>query len=98
MIFNPKITVLSGERVLMQEGCLSVPDLWHETPRYSYAKAEGFDASGNPIELEGSGLMAQMLQHECDHLDGLLYLDRLEPAERKIAMSNLRKTEWFLKR
>ena len=98
VIFNPKIVELSGEKVLMQEGCLSVPDLWHETPRYSYAKAEGFDAQGNPMELEGSGLMAQMLQHECDHLDGLLYLDRLEPAERKIAMSNLRKTEWFLKR
>lgn len=98
VIFNPKIVELAGDKVLLQEGCLSVPELWHETPRYSYAKAEGFDALGNPVVLEGEGLMAQMLQHECDHLDGLLYLDRLEPEERKSAMRNLRQTEWFLNR
>jgi peptide deformylase len=97
VIFNPKIVKLSGERRLVQEGCLSVPGLWHETPRYEYAKVEGFNAAGEPIVLEGFGLMAQALQHECDHLDGLVYLDRLEPEERKLAMKNLRATDWFMR-
>jgi len=97
VIFNPRIVELSGERRLVQEGCLSVPGLWHETPRYEYAKVEGFNAAGEPITLEGFGLMAQALQHECDHLDGLVYLDRLEPEERKLAMKNLRATDWFMR-
>jgi peptide deformylase len=57
----------------------------------------GIDLDGNKVELSGSGLMAQALQHECDHLDGLVYLDRLEPEERRSAMKNLRATDWFLK-
>lgn len=96
-IFNPEIVELSGEKVAIDEGCLSVPELWHKTPRYEFAKVKGFDAAGKPIELSGRGLMAQMLQHECDHLDGLLYLDRLEPDERKLAFKALRETSWFLK-
>ena len=98
VIFNPKIIELKGEKRLVQEGCLSVPGLWHETPRYEYARVEGVDAAGNPISLEGTGLMAQALQHECDHLDGLLYLDRLEPDERKLAMRALREQDWFMNR
>ncbi|MEN9748862.1 MAG: hypothetical protein RLZZ603_1554 [Actinomycetota bacterium] len=97
VIFNPKIVELRGEKRLVQEGCLSVPGLWHETPRHEYARVEGQDAQGNPIVLEGTGLMAQALQHECDHLDGLVYLDRLEPEERKAAMKNLRATDWFMR-
>lgn len=96
-IINPVLVEVSGDKVLMDEGCLSVPELWHKTPRYEYAKATGIDLDGEPIELHGSGLMAQMLQHECDHLDGLVYLDRLEGEERKIAMKNLRATDWFMK-
>jgi peptide deformylase len=96
-IINPVLVEVSGEKVLLDEGCLSVPELWHKTPRYDYAKATGIDLDGEPIELHGSGLMAQMLQHECDHLDGLVYLDRLEGEERKIAMKNLRATDWFMK-
>lgn len=97
VIFNPRIVDLSGERRLVQEGCLSVPGLWHDTPRYERAKVEGFNSVGEPITLEGCGLMAQALQHECDHLDGLVYLDRLEPEERKLAMKNLRATDWFMR-
>lgn len=96
-IINPVLVEVSGDKVLLDEGCLSVPELWHKTPRYEYAKATGIDLDGEPIELHGSGLMAQMLQHECDHLDGLVYLDRLEGEERKIAMKNLRATDWFMK-
>ena len=97
VIFNPVVVEVRGEKRLVQEGCLSVPGLWHETPRHEYARVEGVDAAGAPITLEGTGLMAQALQHECDHLDGLLYLDRLEPEERKQAMRNLREQSWFMK-
>jgi len=95
VIFNPKVVEVRGEKRLVQEGCLSVPGLWHETPRHDYARVEGFDADGNQITLEGHGLMAQALQHECDHLDGLLYLDRLEGEERKAALRKLREQDWF---
>lgn len=96
-IINPKLVELSGEKILVDEGCLSVPELWHKTPRYEFAKAVGIDLDGNEVALEGRGLMAQALQHECDHLDGLVYLDRLEDGERKAAMKNLRATDWFMK-
>ncbi|MEN9736796.1 MAG: hypothetical protein RJA26_29 [Actinomycetota bacterium] len=98
VIFNPRVVEVRGEKRLVQEGCLSVPGLWHETPRHEYARVEGFDEAGNAITLEGTGLMAQALQHECDHLDGLVYLDRLEPDERKLAMRKLREQDWFLSR
>lgn len=96
-LINPQITELSGEKTLVDEGCLSVPGLWHKTPRYEFARAVGVDLEGNQVEVQGSGLMAQALQHECDHLDGLVYLDRLEDEERKAAMKNLRATDWFMK-
>jgi peptide deformylase len=96
-IINPEIVELSGEKTLLEEGCLSVPELWHKTPRYEFARAVGIDLNGNQIALEGSGLMSQMLQHECDHLDGLVYLDRLEGDEHKAAMKNLRASDWFMK-
>lgn len=97
-IFNPVLVETGGELVLLDEGCLSVPDLWHKTPRYEFARVTGVDAAGKPIEVSGTGLLAQALQHECDHLDGLLYLDRLEPDERKLAMRALRQTDWFMSR
>ena len=96
-LINPILVEVSGEKLLVDEGCLSVPELWHKTPRYEFAKAVGVDLDGNKVEIEGTGLMAQMLQHECDHLDGLVYLDRLEDDERKAAMKSLRATDWFMK-
>jgi peptide deformylase len=95
-LINPEIVELNGEKVLVDEGCLSVPGLWHKTPRFQHAKAVGLDLDGNQIEVSGSGLMAQALQHECDHLEGMVYLARLENDERKAAMKNLRETDWFL--
>lgn len=96
-IINPELVEVSGEKVLVEEGCLSVPGLWHKTPRFEFAKAVGSDLQGNQVVLEGNGLMAQMLQHECDHLEGLVYLDRLEDDERKLAMKTLRASDWFMK-
>lgn len=96
-LINPEIIELSGEKTLLDEGCLSVPGLWHKTARFAFARVAGVDANGEPVEVSGTGLMAQALQHECDHLDGLLYLDRLEGEEHKQAMKNLRASDWFMK-
>ena len=96
-IINPVVVETSGEKSLVDEGCLSVPGLWHKTPRFEFARVTGKNLAGADIELSGTGLMAQMLQHECDHLDGLVYLDRLEPEERKQALRNLRATDWFMR-
>ncbi len=95
-LINPEILSVEGELTLMEEGCLSVPGLWHKTPRYPKATARGYQLDGSLIEISGEGLMAQALQHECDHLKGLLYLDRLEKEERRLAFANLRQQSWFL--
>ena len=95
-LINPEIVKVEGEIELVEEGCLSVPGLWHMTPRYPKATARGFQLDGSQIEVSGEGLMAQALQHECDHLKGLLYLDRLEKEERRLAFANLRQQTWFL--
>jgi peptide deformylase len=94
-ILNPEIVEVSGERQLVDEGCLSVPGLWHKTPRFPFARVRGIDLDGEEIELAGEGLMAQALQHEVDHLDGMLYLDRLEKDERRLAMKAVRESDWF---
>jgi peptide deformylase len=94
-ILNPEIVEVSGEKQLIDEGCLSVPGLWHKTPRFPFARVRGIDLDGNEIELAGEGLMAQALQHEVDHLDGMLYLDRLEKDERRLAMKAVRESDWF---
>ena len=95
-LINPEIVAVEGELTLMEEGCLSVPGLWHKTPRHAKATARGYQLDGSVIEVSGEGLMAQALQHECDHLKGVLYLDRLEKEERRLAFANLRQQDWFL--
>ena len=89
-VINPRITALSDKTQDDDEGCLSVPGLWFPTIRANYARVEGIDLDGNPVVVEGTGLMARALQHECDHLDGKLYLDRLERSVRARAMRELR--------
>jgi peptide deformylase len=94
-VINPMMEELSGDVLLLEEGCLSVPGLWFPTPRYEYARVTGTDLDGKTIVVEGTGLMAQALQHETDHLDGLLYLNRLEPETRREAMRQVRESDWF---
>lgn len=93
-VLNPVLEV-SGEPEAIGEGCLSVPGLWHDAVRHPWARVTGIDLDGNEIVLEGEGLMAQALQHETDHLDGMLYLKRLTPEERRIAMREIRESDWF---
>lgn len=88
-ILNPVIEETRGEQY-DDEGCLSVPGLWYKTRRAQYARVKGIDLNGKTLVLEGEGLMARMLQHECDHLDGHIYLDRLEKDVRAKALKELR--------
>lgn len=76
-LVNPHLVERSAETETEDEGCLSIPRLWFPTIRAEYAVAEGVDQDGKPLTLAGHGLMARCLQHEIDHLDGRLYLDRL---------------------
>lgn len=95
-LINPEIRDFSGETVELDEGCLSLPEIWSKTPRYSKVLLSGQRVSGEVIEIEAEGLLAQVFQHEVDHLDGLVYLDRLESAARKVCMAALRETSWFM--
>ena len=94
-VINPVLTEVRGEPVPTGEGCLSVPGLWHDTLRHPWARVEGIDLDGKPVVLEGEGLLAQALQHETDHLDGMVYLGRLEGETRKLAMRQVRESAWF---
>ena len=94
-ILNPVLVEVRGELAPVDEGCLSVPGLWHPALRYPWARVEGIDLDGEPVVLEGEGLLAQALQHETDHLDGTLYLDRLTPERRRLAMREVRESAWF---
>ncbi|MBB2954782.1 peptide deformylase [Bifidobacterium commune] len=88
-VLNPVIEETRGEQY-GEEGCLSVPKLWYKTRRADYARVRGINLDGKPVVLEGTGLMGRMLQHETDHLDGYIYLDRLEKTERQEAMRRMR--------
>lgn len=93
-LVNPTLD-LSDELQDGSEGCLSFPDLSYETPRAFRAVAKGFNMHGDPIVIEGSALLARALQHETDHLDGILFIDRLNETDRKMAMKEIRESQWF---
>jgi peptide deformylase len=94
-IINPEIVDLGGEPELVDEGCLSVPGFFFPRLRYPAATVRGIDIDGNPVELTGSGLFAQALQHETDHLNGRLYIEGLEPETKREAMRQIRTADWF---
>jgi peptide deformylase len=96
-LINPEIIEVSEEVVVVDEGCLSLPELWGKTPRHTKVRVRGVRVSGEEIEIEAEGLLAQVMQHELDHLNGLVYLDRLDSAARKDAMAALRETSWFMR-
>lgn len=94
-VLNPRLTALEGTPELVGEGCLSVPGLWHPVLRYPRATVTGIDIDGAELIVTGEGVLAQALQHETDHLDGKLYLHRLERDQRRIAMREVRESDWF---
>jgi peptide deformylase len=93
-LINPTLD-LSEEMQDGDEGCLSFPELVYPTPRAFRAVAKGFTMHGEPITVEGTELLARALQHETDHLDGVLFIDRLSEDNRKLAMKEIRESEWF---
>jgi peptide deformylase len=93
-LINPSLD-LSEEIQEGDEGCLSFPDMVYPTPRALRAVAKGFNMHGDPIVVEGSELLARALQHETDHLDGILFIDRLSNDDRKLAMKEIRESDWF---
>jgi peptide deformylase len=93
-LVNPVLD-LSGDTQDGEEGCLSIPELKIDCLRARSVVAKGFDQHGEPVVIEGSDLLARAIQHEADHLDGILFLDRLTPELRKQAMRQIRESEWF---
>ena len=93
-LINPTLD-LSDEMQEGEEGCLSFPALSYETPRAFRAVAKGFNMHGEPVTVEGTELLARCLQHETDHLDGIVFIDRLSQEDRKLAMKEIRESEWF---
>ena len=92
-LVNPELTN-SEETQFGPEGCLSIPGLTFDCRRALRTVARGFNMYGDPITVEGSDLLARALQHETDHLDGVLFIDRLDRETRKLAMRAIREAEW----
>ena len=89
VMVNPKIAATDGTWKF-EEGCLSVPGRYWSINRANYARAVGVDLAGDPVEYEGEELLGRVLQHEIDHLDGLLILERLARRAKKTALRELR--------
>jgi peptide deformylase len=92
-LVNPVLT-LEGDEEEDDEGCLSLPGLQFLTPRAPRVVASGFNMYGDPVTIEGTELLARCVQHETVHLDGILFIDRLDKKERKLAMKAIREAEW----
>ena len=93
-LVNPDLT-LSQDIQDGPEGCLSLPELTFDCRRALSVVARGFNMYGEPVTIEGSDLLARAIQHETDHLDGVLFIDRLDAEARKAAMKAIRESEWF---
>ncbi|HKE63120.1 MAG TPA: peptide deformylase [Micromonosporaceae bacterium] len=92
-LVNPSLVVAEGAQD-GDEGCLSLPGLYFPTPRASRVTAHGFDQHGEPIVVEAEGFLARALQHESDHLDGVLYVDTLRGTTRRQALRAIRSAWW----
>ena len=88
-VANPTIVEAEGE-LHEEEGCLSIPELWAPAARAKRVRLQGLDLRGKAVELEGEDLLARIFQHETDHLNGTLFIDRLDREDRKQLMAELR--------
>jgi peptide deformylase len=93
-IVNPVLTFPDDQEEDGEEGCLSFPGLYFDVKRRRSVIARGFTDRGDPMQVVGSGQLARCLQHETDHLDGVLFIDRMDPATRKTAMKAIRDADW----
>jgi len=94
-LINPVLEFPDAEEQDGQEGCLSIPGVYIDTVRRQHVIAKGYTELGDPVQIVGDGMMARCLQHETDHLDGVLFLDRLDAGRRKAAMKEVRAADWY---
>ncbi len=92
VVVNPEIVRRSGA-VRSEEGCLSVPGVWEEISRAEAVELKGLDLDGKEIRVKGEGILARAVQHELDHLDGILIVDRIGPLKRHVLKKHLKKLE-----
>ncbi len=93
-LVNPRLVEADGVTVRGPEGCLSLPGLEAGTPRFDRAVVRGLSVSGEPVEVHGTGFFARCLQHECDHLDGLVYADRLTGLRQRRLLRKAARAQW----
>ena len=93
-LVNPVLHFPSDEEQDGPEGCLSLPDLTFDCRRREHVIAHGQNVYGDPVTIEGHDLLARCVQHETDHLDGVLFIDRLDPETKRAAMAAVREAEW----
>ncbi|MGM0536017.1 MAG: peptide deformylase [Pseudomonadota bacterium] len=91
VLINPTFTPIGDEREPMQEGCLSIPEYYAEVPRALKVHLEALDRDGKPYEIEAEGLLAHCIQHEYDHLEGVLFVDYLSALKRDRVMKKMQK-------
>ncbi|MFJ6698890.1 peptide deformylase [Streptomyces sp. NPDC091272] len=93
-VVNPRLVEADGPAVRGPEGCLSLPGLEAGTSRFDHAVVEGRTMAGEPVTVAGTGFFARCLQHECDHLEGLVYTDRLTGRRKAKALREARRAPW----
>ena len=94
-LVNPVLEFPDSDEQDGEEGCLSIPGLYYDTKRRLNVVAKGFNEFGDPLQIVGTGLLARCVQHETDHLDGVLFVDRLDAETRKRAMKEIRAAQWY---
>ncbi len=92
-LINPDLD-LSEELQDGEEGCLSFPGIYQDTPRALRVVAKGWNQHGEPVTIEGTEMKSRAIQHETDHLDGILFIDRMDRAQKKLALKAIREAEW----
>jgi peptide deformylase len=93
-LVNPELSFPDDEEQDGEEGCLSFPGIYYDVKRRLNTVARGFTDRGDPVQLVGTDVLARCIQHETDHLDGVLFIDRMDPATRKQAMKAIREANW----
>jgi peptide deformylase len=90
VLINPEIVALEGEEI-KEEGCLSLPGLYRKVKRAAFVKVKAQNLDGEEFTIEGEGLLARALQHEIDHLNGIVFIDRLSPLQKRLALEKFKK-------
>jgi len=93
-LVNPVVDLVGDDEQEGEEGCLSIPGLFFDCKRHLHVVAKGMNMHGDPVAVEGSEMLARCVQHETDHLDGVLFIDRLDAETRRTALKAIRAAEW----